>query len=192
MTWSPQQYLKFEDQRTRPARDLLNAVPAQTRVKRASDLGCGPGNSTELIAARFPDALIAGVDNSAEMIEAAKARLPSAEFALSRIEDWTDAGPWDLLFANAALQWVPNHEALLPRLAARLSPGGSFAIQMPDNLNEPSHAAMRRIAAKDAFAAKLGDASKARTALPGADWYYSLSNRFARAWISGERPIIIP
>jgi len=177
MAWSPQQYLKFEDQRTRPARDLLQAVPA-AEVRRAADLGCGPGNSTELLAARYPGASILGVDNSPEMIAAAKQRLPGAAFELSSIEDWSALGPWDLIFANAALQWVGGHETLLPRLGTRLAPGGSLAIQMPDNLAEPSHVAMRTVAASAPFAAKLGDAAKARTVLAAADWYYALLKPF--------------
>jgi trans-aconitate 2-methyltransferase len=173
MTWSPQQYLKFEDERTRPARDLLQAV-ASMNVRRAADLGCGPGNSTELIAARYPEAEITGVDNSEEMIMAAKARLPGLRFTLAAIEDWNEAGPWDLLYTNAALQWVRDHESLLSRLAGRLSQGGSLAIQMPDNLNEPSHAAMRGVAQSEPFAAKLGKSSKARATVAAADWYYGL------------------
>lgn len=173
MTWSSEQYLKFEDERTRPARDLLQAVPAM-HAANAADLGCGPGNSTELIAARFPDAAIVGVDNSAEMIAAARERLPKARFELCAIEDWHAPGPWDLLYANAALQWVGDHERLLPRLAALLSPGGSLAIQMPDNVNEPSHAAMREVGGRRPFAAKLGEAAKGRSMLPGAEWYYRL------------------
>ncbi len=173
MTWSARQYLKFEDERTRPARDLLQAVPAG-EVRRAADLGCGPGNSTELIAARFPGASIVGVDNSVDMIAAAKERLPGVSFELCGIEEWAGQGPWDLLFANAALQWVGGHETLLPRLAGRLAAGGSLAIQMPDNLDEPSHVAMRTVASGAPFAAKLGEAAKARTVLPQADWYYAL------------------
>ncbi len=173
MTWSARQYLKFEDERTRPARDLLQAVPAG-EVRRAADLGCGPGNSTELITARFPAASVAGVDNSADMIAAAKERLPAVSFELCGIEEWAGQGPWDLIFANASLQWVGGHEILLPRLAERLAPGGSLAIQMPDNLNEPSHVAMRIAASGAPFAAKLGEAAKARTVLPQADWYYTL------------------
>jgi trans-aconitate 2-methyltransferase len=173
MNWSSQQYLKFEDERTRPARDLLQAVPA-VNVKSAADLGCGPGNSTELIAARFPDASLLGVDNSSDMIEAARQRLPKATFELKAIEEWSGTGPWDLIYSNAALHWVGDHEGLLPALAARLAPGGSLAVQMPDNLNEASHVAMRNVAATAPFAEKLGDAAKARTTLPGAGWYYGL------------------
>ncbi len=173
MTWSSRQYLKFEEERTRPARDLLHAVPT-VRVKSAADLGCGPGNSTELLLEHFPRASIVGVDNSAEMIEAAQKRLPRVKFRLGSVEDWNEPGPWDILLANAVFQWVGNHERLLTRLEERLAPGGSLAIQMPDNLNEPSHAAMREVAATAPFAAKLGKAAKTRTALRGADWYYAL------------------
>jgi trans-aconitate 2-methyltransferase len=173
LAWSAQQYLKFEDERTRPARDLLQAVPP-CEVRRAADLGCGPGNSTELIAARFPAATVVGVDSAPDMIRSAKARLPGAVFELAAIEAWDAPGPWDLLFANASLQWVGSHETLLPRLAGQLAPGGSLAIQMPDNLNEPSHVAMREVAMTERFAAALGQAAGARTAIHPADWYYAL------------------
>jgi trans-aconitate 2-methyltransferase len=173
MAWSAQQYLKFEDERTRPARDLLHAVPTP-EVRRAVDLGCGPGNSTELILSRFPDAAVTGVDNSESMIAEARRRLPQVPFERQDIATWDDAGPWDLIFANAVLQWVPGHDTLLPRLAARLSAGGSLAVQMPDNLGEPSHVAMRTAAAAVPFAEKLGAAAAARTLLPDAGWYYGL------------------
>jgi trans-aconitate 2-methyltransferase len=173
MTWSARQYLKFEDERTRPARDLLQAVPAG-EVRCAADLGCGPGNSTELIAARFPAASILGVDNAPDMIRAANERLPNARFEAAAIEDFCEPGPWDLIFANAALQWVGGHETLLPRLAGMLAPGGNLAIQMPDNLGEPSHVAMRTVAMTAPFAGKLGGAAGARTAIAPAGWYYAL------------------
>lgn len=173
MAWSAQQYSKFEDERTRPARDLLQAVQT-AEVQCAADLGCGPGNSTELVAARFPAASIVGVDSAADMINAAKARLPGVRFELSAIEEWSELGPWDLIFANAALQWVGDHQTLLPSLAQRLSPGGSLAIQMPDNLAEPSHVAMESVAAMASFAPKLSQAGQARTPIARADWYYAL------------------
>jgi trans-aconitate 2-methyltransferase len=177
-SWSANQYLKFEDERTRPARDLLQGVPAAT-VKCAADLGCGPGNSTELIAARYPYASITGVDNAPDMIRAAKARLPSVRFELCGIEEWSEPGPWDLIYANAALQWVGDHEGLLPKLVQRLAPGGSLAIQMPDNLNEPSHRSMAVAAQKVPFAGLLQDAAKARTDLGPAEWYYTLLKPFS-------------
>ncbi|HTU55270.1 MAG TPA: trans-aconitate 2-methyltransferase [Acetobacteraceae bacterium] len=173
MDWSARQYVKFEDERTRPVRDLLAALPASA-VRRAADLGCGPANSTELLASAFPQAAIVGIDSSPDMIAEARRRLPGAEFRLAGIETWDDPGPWDLLFANAALQWVPDHEGLLPRLLGKLAEGGSLAVQMPDNLEEPTHRLMRALAAEAPWAAKLGEAAAARTALPGAEWYYRL------------------
>ncbi len=173
MTWSARQYLKFEDERTRPARDLLQAVLVG-EVRCAADLGCGPGNSTELIVARFPAASVVGVDNAADMIRAAKERLPAVRFELAAIEGWSEPGPWDLVYANAALQWVGGHETLLPKLAGLLAPGGSLAIQMPDNLGEPSHVAMRKVATSAPFSGKLASAAGARTAIAQADWYYAL------------------
>jgi trans-aconitate 2-methyltransferase len=173
MTWSSQQYLKFEDERTRPAHDLLQAVPT-LRVTCAADLGCGPGNSTELLVEHYPDATVVGIDNSPDMIEAAQKRLPYIKFRLGSIEEWNEPGPWDLLFANAVFQWIGHHDILLKRLTERLAQGGSLAFQMPDNVNEPTHVAMREAARAAPFAAKLRKAAKARKALEGVDWYYTL------------------
>jgi trans-aconitate 2-methyltransferase len=171
MTWSPTQYTKFEDERNRPIMDLLAHIP-NGHVASAVDLGCGPGNSTELLQARFPGAAVSGMDSSAEMIEAARARLPGVRFAVDDIASWRDPGPFDVIFANASLQWVPDHGPLLPMLVAKLAPGGSLAVQVPDNLDEPAHRLMRELAADGAWAGKLADASKARAARQGADWYY--------------------
>src|SRR5438477_5402004 len=130
MSWSPEQYGKFEDERNRPIRDLLAKIP--DGVARAADLGCGPGNSTELLLRRFPEASVVGMDSSEDMIRAAGQRLPGVRFEVADIATWPDPGPFDLLFANAALQWVPNHVTLLPFLFGKLAPGGSLAVQIPD------------------------------------------------------------
>src|SRR5271155_3776481 len=87
MSWAAKQYVPFEDERTRPVRDLLSALP-DIQARSVIDLGCGPGNSTELLAARFPDAAVGGIDSSADMIEAARRRLPGIRFALDDIEKW--------------------------------------------------------------------------------------------------------
>ena len=113
--WSPAQYLKFADERSRPARDLLAAVPL-TEVRRAVDIGCGPGNSTELLVARFPEAEITGLNSSPEMLEAARRRLPGVAFVEADVATWTPEVPVDLLYANATFQWVPDHKAILKRL----------------------------------------------------------------------------
>lgn len=173
MSWSAKQYVVFEDERTRPARDLLNAIPGKDVVS-AIDLGCGPGNSTELLAAKFPKASVSGLDSSTDMIEAARKRLPKCEFNVNSIEAWNGPGSFDIILANAVLQWVPNHASLLPRLIERLGNQGSLAIQMPDNLNEPAHQLMRGIAGQQPWGHKLAESSAERAAVESADWYYSL------------------
>jgi trans-aconitate 2-methyltransferase len=173
MSWSARQYTSFEAERTRPVRDLLAAVPTAT-VRRAVDLGCGPGNSTEVLAERFPDAAVSGLDSSSDMIDAARKRLPGVRFDLGGIAEWDDAGPFDVILANAVLQWVPDHATLLPRLIGKLTEGGSLAVQMPDNLEEPAHRLMRQVAAAGPWAGKLAGAAGARVARMGAAWYYGL------------------
>jgi trans-aconitate 2-methyltransferase len=173
MSWSAKQYAIFEDERTRPVRDLLSALPA-IEARTAIDLGCGPGNSTELLAARFPDAAVRGLDSSPDMIAAARRRLPQVQFAVGGIEGWNDAGPFDVILANAVLHWIPDHSTLLPALVARLASGGGLAIQMPDNLDAPTHRLMREIAAGGPWAPLLTAAASTRTPIAGADEYYEL------------------
>jgi len=173
MSWSATQYTKFEDERNRPIKDLLANIPAGP-VATAVDIGCGPGNSTELLQAKYPDATITGMDSSADMIEAARKRLPQIGFEVADISAWPDTGPYDVILSNAVLQWVPDHDRLMPALIAKLAPGGHLAVQMPDNLEEPAHRLMRETAADGPWAAKLADAAKARSARHDADWYYRL------------------
>jgi trans-aconitate 2-methyltransferase len=173
MNWSAAQYVTFEDERTRPVRDLLAALPA-IEARSAIDLGCGPGNSTEVLAARFPNAAVRGLDSSPDMIGAARRRLPEVQFAIGGIEGWNDTGPFDVILANAVLHWLPNHARLLPALVGRLASGGGLAIQMPDNLDVPAHQLMREIAADGPWAPTLAAASASRTPLGSANWYYEL------------------
>ena len=165
------QYTQFESQRTRPVRDLLSAVRL-SNVRTAIDIGCGPGNSTEVLTERVPGASISGLDASEDMLAAARERLPDVHFELADIAKWDAQGPYDLILANAVLQWVPGHETLFPRLIGKLSRGGSLAVQMPDNLDEPAHRMLREIAADGPWATKLQGAE--RTMRHDARWYYAL------------------
>jgi trans-aconitate 2-methyltransferase len=171
--WNAALYLRFADERTRPARELLARVP-EGAVAHAVDLGCGPGNSTELLTERFPGAAVLGLDTSPDMLGTARGRLPAARFEIGDIAAFRAERPVDLLFANAALQWVPDHESLLPALLGELAPGGTLAVQMPDNLEEPSHRLMREVAADLRFAAAIGDAAALRTRILSTNAYYDI------------------
>ncbi len=167
--WSPETYLKFEDERTRPARDLLNAVPLAV-PSFVVDIGCGPGNSTELLVERFPRARHLGYDTSPAMLAKARARLPGTVFLQADAGSFRPDTPPDLMFANAVFQWLPAHLDLFVRLMEDLAPGGVLAVQMPDNIAEPSHALMREVAASGRWAEKLRSA--AREPLPPVRRYY--------------------
>src|SRR5262245_62212649 len=117
--WNARQYLKFEDERTRPPRDLLAQVPLKS-PRRVIDLGCGPGNSTELLLERYPQARVIGLDSSLDMLRQARERLPNCEFAQADLADWSPQERTDLLFANAVFQWGPAHPAVLRLLLAAL------------------------------------------------------------------------
>ncbi len=173
LDWNPALYRRYEDERTRPAHDLLGRVPLASAAL-AYDLGCGPGNSTELVAARFPDARVVGIDNSQSMLAAARERLPQLVFEMGDIAAWQPAAPPQLIFANAALHWVPMHEELLPRLLDMLAPGGVLAVQMPDNHEEPTHRLMRELAGEAPYAQAIGDVSHLRADLLSPQGYYDL------------------
>jgi len=138
MHWSSHQYRRFEDERTRPARDLVAAITLDA-VQVAVDLGCGPGNSTEILAARYPTASIQGIDSAQDMIDAARERLPHVDFEVADIAHWQAPRGVEVILANASLQWLPDHARLYPHLVAQLVPGGCLAVQTPDNLSEPPH-----------------------------------------------------
>lgn len=143
-SWDDARYLKFAGERTRPAQELLARVPL-VAPERIVDLGCGPGNSTALLRARFPGAALLGVDSSAAMLKRARADLPDVTFIEADVAGFRAETPQDLLFANAVLHWLPAHETLLPALFGQLAPGGVLAFQVPCNFDEPSHRLMRAL-----------------------------------------------
>ena len=168
--WNAEQYLKFEGERTRPARDLLAQIP--TDARKVVDLGCGPGNSTELLAERWPKAEILGIDTSADMLRQARERMPGCKFTETNVSHWAPPPGTDVMFANAVFQWLPDHLKQMKRLLGALPPGGSLAVQMPDNIDEPSHVAMRQTAHDGPWRTALADAARMRDALPKPDVYY--------------------
>jgi trans-aconitate 2-methyltransferase len=142
--WNVVQYQRFEAERTQPVRDLVARILLDP-IHAVIDLGCGPGNSTKVLRDRWPEADITGLDNSPEMIDTARKTQPKGHWLLGDISEWAETGERvDLVFSNAALQWVPNHATLFPRLLARSS--GAFAVQMPANFSGPAHELMREMA----------------------------------------------
>ena len=141
-TWDDAQYLKFADARTRPAAELLARVPVSDATY-VVDLGCGPGNSTQLLKQRWPVAHVVGVDASEPMLVTARAALPDVEWIKADLRTYQPERPVDVLFANAVFQWVPEHGRLMAQLLSWLAPGGALAFQMPHNFAEPSHRLMR-------------------------------------------------
>jgi trans-aconitate 2-methyltransferase len=171
--WSARQYLKFEDERTRPPRDLLAQVPLDN-PKRVVDLGCGPGNSTELLMERFPNAEVIGVDSSPDMLRQARERLPRCTFVAGDLATWMPQQHIDLLFGNAVFQWVPDHASVLVRLLRALPQRGVLAVQMPDNIREPALVAMEKVASSGPWAETLARVDAARKDLPRPEGYYDL------------------
>jgi len=171
--WSARQYLKFEDERTRPPRDLLAQVPL-ARPLLAVDLGCGPGNSTELLIERYPQSEVVGLDSSPDMLRQARERLPKHRFIEADIATWSPAPHTDLLFSNAVMQWLPNHTAVLRRLTEALAPGGVLAVQMPDNTREPALVFQGEVGRSGPWADHPEIKAASRDDLPSVENYYDL------------------
>lgn len=161
--WDPEKYLEFETQRTQPAIDLALRVRDKAPLN-ILDIGCGPGNSTAVLHNIFPDSHITGIDNSAEMIDKARARYPEWNFEVcsaTQIE-----GEYDLIFSNACLQWVPDHRKLLPGLFDNLSEKGVLAVQIPMNADEPIFRIMDSMVKEDRWGIDSEIVETNRTLLP--------------------------
>ncbi len=168
MPWNPDTYLQFAAERAAPAHDLFELISPEPHS--VVDLGCGTGEHTAALAARFPGAEVTGLDSSEEMLARARnlltgvgeglkpsptGRQPNLTFRQGRIEDL--AGGYDLIFSNAALQWLPDHRDLLARLWRHLNPGGQLAVQVPSNFDHPSHRLLAGTAGEAPFHDALGN-----------------------------------
>ena len=158
MRWDPAQYGRFADERGRPFIDLIDRIGAVT-PRRVVDLGCGPGTLTQLLAARWPQAEVVGIDSSPEMIERARALGDlRIHFELGDIASWRPGASDDVVVSNAALQWVPGHAELIKSWTGALPADAWLAWQVPGNFAAPTHVLMRSLAESPRWSAQLGDA----------------------------------
>jgi trans-aconitate 2-methyltransferase len=177
--WDPNLYLKFSSQRARPAEDLV-AQTALESPRQAIDLGCGTGNSTELLHRRWPHAELTGLDNSAEMLGQARSHHPDWKWIESTVETWRPDRPFDLVFSNACLHWVKDHGQIFPRLLSQVVPGGALAVQMPNSFHTPAHTLMKEVSQSPGmpWSGKLAPASETYFIQP-VDFYYHALRRQA-------------
>jgi trans-aconitate 2-methyltransferase len=145
--WDPQQYMRFGDERTQPSVDLVARIKLDNPASIV-DLGCGPGNSTRVLKERWPLARVTGLDSSREMIDRARKEYPDGEWIVGDAAEVPLDHTFDLVFSNATLQWIPDHEALVPRLFRTVNPGGALAVQVPANQESPLHRALVSVAEK--------------------------------------------
>lgn len=176
--WDPTQYLKFSDHRLRPALELLDRIPL-TSPSSIYDLGCGAGNITRLIANRWPSAAVYGLDNSREMLDKAAGEPSTIQWIDADAKTWTPDQPADLIYSNAALQWIDGHQDLFPHLVNQLAPRGCLAVQVPLSWQMPSHRLMRDTLAHGGLGGiPIGDEalrqSVGRKWVDDADKYYDL------------------
>jgi|SRR5680860_45317 len=157
--WNSVQYLKYEKERTQPAIDLVNRIPINN-PKKIIDVGCGPGNSTEVLAKKFPNSYILGIDSSENMISTAKKNYPNFEFKVLDASTNLLAleNDFDIVFSNACIQWIPNHNQLLENMLGLLKKGGVLAVQTPMNYDEPIHQIIGEISQSEKWREYLPDA----------------------------------
>lgn len=168
--WNPSEYLRFGDERTRPAIDLASRIAVDLPAS-VVDLGCGPGNSTSVLSQRWPQARVLGLDGSAEMIAVASAGCPEGEWLVSDIAQWNPEVPFDVVFSNAALQWLPHHGPLVERLFGFVAPGGALAFQIPSATYAEVRSLIHEIAREEAWASRMQRPLGVLTMEPP-DFYY--------------------
>jgi trans-aconitate 2-methyltransferase len=174
-TWDPKQYERFKTYRDRPALDLMVQIPPDLQPREIWDLGCGTGEHAALLALRHPDARTHGLDSSVEMLASARQRPGNVDWVQGDIDAFAPQTPPDLIFTNAALQWLPDHQRLFPRLVSTLASGGVFACQVPITFNEIWHVQLRSTAAEEPWAGKMQGVRDVQPVAPAGDYYAWLS-----------------
>lgn len=189
-TWDPELYLRFAGERTQPAVDLVARI-GPWEPHRIVDLGCGPGNSTAVLRARWPSAEIFGIDNDEAMIARARSDCPDGVWRQCEISVWQPDRPIDLIFSNAALHWVPDHAKLLPQLLEFLSPGGVLAVQMPATGSSPAHRLMDELASAPEWRERLSGRGGMKSMHPPT-FYYDVLRPHAASLAQWETDYLQP
>ncbi|HLJ52399.1 MAG TPA: trans-aconitate 2-methyltransferase [Rhizomicrobium sp.] len=179
MVWSPSIYMTFGEERTRPAVELVARIRTE-HPEHVIDLGCGPGNSTAVLAARWPNAKLEGLDSSPDMLAQARKSQVRAEWIQADLASWSAQAKYSVIFSNATLQWLESHETLIPRLLGFLEKGGTLAFQVPHNMDAPSHQLMRETAASGPWASKLKNVREVAVLSP-VDYFEIFSTCGARS-----------
>ncbi len=197
-TWDVEQYERYKTYRDRPALDLMVQIPADLTPGEIWDLGCGVGEHAALLAKRHPNARVHGLDSSPAMLKAARERNAEIDWVQADIDGFAPDTPPDLIFTNAALQWVRGHETLFPRLVSTLEPGGVFACQMPVTWPERWHAELRDLAKTPRWSSSLEGLRDVQPVAPAEDYWRWLSpladvdvwkTRYLHV-LSGEDPVL--
>jgi trans-aconitate 2-methyltransferase len=179
-TWDKDLYYRFRAQRTQPSIDLVARIECD-QVDDAVDLGCGAGNSTAVLRNRWPDASIVGTDNSDEMLRAAQETDDAVQWLLADIATWQPDQPFDVVFSNAALQWLPDHQSLIPRLFEWVREGGVLAVQLPDHYASALYQVLIDVSNDPRWSARM-DAARSSLTRHTVSFYYdllsSLTDRF--------------
>ena len=171
-SWDPKRYLAYEHQRTRPARDLVAQINL-SEPKRIIDIGCGPGNSTKVLKDRWPDAEITGIDSSEEMIDQARANVAGVKWILADAAEWKTTDSFDVVFSNATLHWIADHEKIVRQLFPLVEPKGVLAVQIPSTYDSPFHRALLEVSALPEWAGKV-EGSRYRITYHDETFYYNL------------------
>ena len=177
MLWDPDQYELFTGPRTRPAVDLLRSFEADS-PETVVDLGCGTGHLTAALAGRWPSAGIVGVDKSSSMLARAAKQGGEITWVEADIAEWHPPREVDVIFSNAALQWLDDHRRLFPRLAGFLSPRSVLAVQMPDNGGEPSHCVAIELASGSKWGSRLRSVVRLSPLLSSGEYTELLEDHF--------------
>ena len=168
--WNAAHYLKYGDERTRAAVDLAARVRLRS-PRTIVDLGCGPGNSTQVLRDRWPEADLLGIDNSPEMISAARRAYPQQNWQLADAAAWTAERPVDLVYSNAAIQWLPRHDVLIPHLFAQVASGGALAMQIPSGTFAKVRTLIHEISHDPAWTERM-DAPRNALTMESPEFYY--------------------